>query len=192
MCVSCKSEAPHVLSAPGLCEIHTEALWRQKYLCSFPPPPSHNQGRGGTWTKHWCLMGSLSQNGLSGLFLEFPLPRRPDQPIGWLGGDVICRDWCVFLEAHPSKRVLVDLGSDRPTVPWAPVFPAFSGSFVWNRKRLPAPRQTLSASMLIILFRMEQLNGLSSRDVKQNKVEMTLISWLVCYVFVQSEAAAYR
>lgn len=118
-------------------------------LCFFLPQSWSRQG----WDLDSALMGSLSQNGPSRLFLAFPLPwrlRRANQAawrwcyMAWL--------MCVFggtpIQTGPRwprpGPALRPLGSG---------VSAFNSSIVWSRKCLPALRRTASTLMLIILFR---------------------------------------
>ena len=153
MCVCCICEATRVLYCRPRWNTHRSLV--KAGACarstSFLPQSWSRPG----WdldSALMSLMGSLSQNGPSRLFLALPLPRRLRQPIRRPGGDAIWLDWCVFLEAHPSKQVLVDLGPGRPLRPLGSRVSAFNSSIVWSRKCLPALRQTASILMWIILF----------------------------------------
>lgn len=163
MCVSCICEAAHVLYTVGLKYTQKPCEGRVCARSTYVPfSPSHDRGRGGSST--WCLMGSLSQNGPSCLFLAFPLPRRLRQPISRPGDDVMAWLMCVLSEAHPSKQVLADLGPGQPPVPRAPpVFRLSTVALCWSRNCLPE----VSRLMLIILFwSTEWLKSLPASDVK--------------------------
>lgn len=125
-----------------LAEIHTEALWSQdscqRCPCLFLPQPAIKAGPGPE-PVHRRLAGPVSQNGPSGLFLALPFPWQLHQPIKLHHGDVARLNWCAFLEARPSGRVLVDLGSGLPSVSWAALVFQLSIAALCGTERAASP-----------------------------------------------------